>query len=114
LAVLAGTNPNGTWALHVFDDTAGDSGAINNGWRLNIVTTNLICCTGGSDADLSVTMTDSSDPALTGANLVYRLLVINNGPGSATGVTLTDTLPANATFVSANLSQGSFTRNNNV
>lgn len=36
----------------------------------------------------------------------YTVNVTNNGPGVATGVILTDTLPATATFVSATPSQG--------
>ncbi len=36
-----------------------------------------------------------------GANYSYVLSIHNNGPGTATGVLVTDTLPAGATFVSA-------------
>ena len=58
-------------------------------------------------ADLSITKTDSPDPAPTGGELLYTLLITNNGPGTATGVTVTDTLPAGVTFQSATPSQGS-------
>jgi uncharacterized repeat protein (TIGR01451 family)/CSLREA domain-containing protein len=58
-------------------------------------------------ADLSVTQTDSPDPIKVGNNLTYTLQVVNNGPSSATGVILTDTLPANVNFVSVTSSQGS-------
>ncbi|HEX7174515.1 MAG TPA: PQQ-dependent sugar dehydrogenase [Pyrinomonadaceae bacterium] len=57
--------------------------------------------------ELAVTMTDSPDPVPLRANLSYRITVTNNGPGAATGVTLTDTLPASASFVSATPTQGS-------
>jgi uncharacterized repeat protein (TIGR01451 family) len=53
------------------------------------------------EADLSVTKDDSPDPVNRGHNLTYTLTVTNNGPYGASGVTLTDTLPANVTFVSA-------------
>jgi uncharacterized repeat protein (TIGR01451 family) len=51
-------------------------------------------------ADLTLSKTDSPDPVQVGSNLTYTLTVTNNGPNDATGVTLTDTLPANVTFVS--------------
>jgi uncharacterized repeat protein (TIGR01451 family) len=57
-------------------------------------------------ADLSVLKTDSPDPVNSGSNLTYTLSVANNGPGDATGVTVTDILPAGVTFVSATSSQG--------
>jgi uncharacterized repeat protein (TIGR01451 family) len=58
-------------------------------------------------ADLSVTNTDSADPISTGNNLIYTITITNNGSSTATGVTLTDTLPTGATFVSATPNQGS-------
>ncbi|HEX7173950.1 MAG TPA: SBBP repeat-containing protein, partial [Pyrinomonadaceae bacterium] len=61
----------------------------------------------GSSIELAVAMTDSPDPVAFGSNLTYILTVSNNGELSAAGVTLTDTLPAGATFVSATPGQGS-------
>ncbi len=52
-------------------------------------------------ADLSLAKTDSPDPVLAGGNVTYTLAAKNHGPASATGVTITDTLPASVTFVSA-------------
>ncbi len=58
--------------------------------------------------DLAVSMTESADPIFAGQNETYTLTVANiNTPLSATGVALTDTLPASMTFVSATTSQGS-------
>ena len=59
-----------------------------------------------TDADLKLTMTDAPDPVRAGANLVYTVTVTNQGPAAATGVTLTDKLPANVNFVSAVPAQG--------
>ncbi len=39
-----GASPNGTWSLYVMDQFSSDDGSLN-GWSLNIVTSNLLCCT---------------------------------------------------------------------
>ena len=57
-------------------------------------------------ANLSLTKGDDPDPVTAGQNLIYTIEVTNNGPDTATGASLTDTLPAGVTFVSANASQG--------
>jgi uncharacterized repeat protein (TIGR01451 family) len=56
--------------------------------------------------DLALTKTDSPDPLFAGQQLTYTIKVINNGPAPATGATVTDTLPAGSTFVSASSTQG--------
>src|SRR5207253_5161784 len=58
-------------------------------------------------ADLSITKTDAPDPVHSGQNLTYTIVVTNNGPSTATGVTMTDQLPKNAGFASATTTQGS-------
>ena len=45
-------------------------------------------------ADISVTKTASPEPIQVNGNLTYSIAVRNNGPGVASGVTLSDTLPA--------------------
>ena len=60
-----------------------------------------------SSADLSITKSDSPDPVTAGATLTYTLTVTNNGPSDATGVIVTDPLPAGITLVSATASPGS-------
>ena len=57
-------------------------------------------------ADLSITKSDSPDPATVGRALTYSLAVSNAGPDGASDVTVTDTLPVSVTFVSATPSQG--------
>ncbi len=59
-----------------------------------------------TSADLAITKTDAADPVAVNGNVVYTLTIRNNGPAAATGVTVTDTLPAGVTFVSAVPSQG--------
>ena len=68
---------------------------------------NLNGCYG--QVDISVTKTDSPDPVHVGQNLTYTITVTNGGPATATGVTMSDTLPKNAGFGAVTWSQGSCT-----
>jgi uncharacterized repeat protein (TIGR01451 family) len=54
-----------------------------------------------AQADLGVTLSDAPDPVDVGAHLVYSAKVSNAGPDGATGVLLTDHLPASVSFLSA-------------
>jgi large repetitive protein len=62
--------------------------------------------------DLSVVKTAQPNPATAGNQLTYTFTTANNGPASATGVTLTDALPAGVTYVSSSASQGTVANNN--
>ncbi|MFL6285344.1 MAG: DUF11 domain-containing protein, partial [Pyrinomonadaceae bacterium] len=58
--------------------------------------------------DLAVQKSASPNPIFAGQNVTYTITVKNVGtPFGATGVTLTDVLPASMNFVSATTSQGS-------
>lgn len=65
-------------------------------------------------SDIAVSMTASPNPALNNGNLTYTVLVTNNGPFTATGVVLTNVLPAASVFVSAATTQGSFVNSGNA
>lgn len=52
-------------------------------------------------ADLAISKSDSPDPVAAGQTLTYTLSAVNNGPSTATGLTVSDTLPAGLTFISA-------------
>jgi uncharacterized repeat protein (TIGR01451 family) len=59
-------------------------------------------------ADLTITKSvDDASPA-EGDTLTYVVSVTNGGPDDATGVEITDVLPAGLTFVSTTASQGSY------
>ena len=60
-------------------------------------------------ADLAITKTASANPATIGGALTYTLNFNNEGPSTATNVSVTDTLPASVTFNSASASQGTCT-----
>src|SRR3989442_11054596 len=55
----------------------------------------------GSAPVLVDSASDAPDPVAAGGNLTYTLSYSNTGNANATGVVLTDTVPANTTFVSA-------------
>lgn len=61
----------------------------------------------GERADLAVTMTASTGPIVTGVTMTFTSTVTNLGPATAMSVTLQNTLPAGAVFVSATPSAGS-------
>ncbi len=52
-------------------------------------------------ADMSVTVTDSPDPVAELQPLTYRVVVKNNGPSDAAGVSLNELIPSEVTFGSA-------------
>jgi uncharacterized repeat protein (TIGR01451 family) len=59
-------------------------------------------------ADLQVSKSVSNPTPNVGDNITYTVTLTNNGPDTATNVTLQDTLPAGVTFVSATPSQGNY------
>jgi uncharacterized repeat protein (TIGR01451 family) len=65
-----------------------------------------------SDIDLAITKIGVPNPVNVGATLTYTLTIVNNGPATATGVIVDDTLPAGLTVVSTSTSQGTDTTTN--
>lgn len=92
--------------------TAGNVGPV----VLNVTVTTAAGCTASSTftiavsadcgVDVCVVKTGSSPVAYENSQFTYTLSIVNFGPGAATGVTVTDTLPAGVTLVSATPSQG--------
>lgn len=65
----------------------------------------------GVEADLALTKTAPRSQVQRGGNLVYTLTATNLGPSPASAITLTDSLPAGVSFVSATASQGTCAHN---
>jgi uncharacterized repeat protein (TIGR01451 family) len=59
--------------------------------------------------DLQITKTGTPNPATLGNSVTWTMVVSNNGPNGATGVTVADPVPAGTTFVSVATSQGTCT-----
>jgi uncharacterized repeat protein (TIGR01451 family) len=87
----------GTWRLTVSDNSDQDIGTLQQ-W----------CLIPSPQTDLAVSK--SATPTSPNPNdpLLYTVTVSNNGPNNASGVVISDTLPINVTFVSAEASQGNF------
>jgi uncharacterized repeat protein (TIGR01451 family) len=62
-----------------------------------------------SRADIAVAKIASSGTVTIGSNVTFTVTVTNNGPSDATGVQITDPLPAGLTYVSSTPSQGTYT-----
>jgi uncharacterized delta-60 repeat protein/uncharacterized repeat protein (TIGR01451 family) len=105
LSVFNGSNPNGPWSLYVFDDTLFNSGIISNGWVLNLINSHPIF----GDADVGVSLTGAPDPVIAGNNVTYTLSLINYGPGTATGIQVTDAFPPGVAFLGSTPSVGAVT-----
>ncbi|TWU57755.1 DUF11 domain-containing protein [Rubripirellula reticaptiva] len=68
----------------------------------------------GQQIDLSLTQTISNSTPNVGDEVSFVITVSNAGPNDATGVNVTDRLPAGLTFLRATPSQGSFNTTNRV
>jgi uncharacterized repeat protein (TIGR01451 family) len=64
-----------------------------------------------SAADLAVSVTSTPEPVAVGSNVTYGIYVTNKGPSQASGVLITNVLPAGVSFVSATATRGSVTQN---
>ena len=69
----------------------------------NMTTTSIdVNAAGFGEANLEISKLDSKDPIIVDNLLAYTVSAYNNGPDTATALTLTDPLPSGMTFVSVN------------
>ncbi len=83
-----------TVASSVFDPTASNNSA-----------TDTDTLTASADLSLTKVLTEAGF-VLVGDDVVFALAVTNNGPATATGVTVTDTLPAGLSYVADDCGAG--------
>jgi len=99
MGAFMGEVGNGTWTLTISDDANLDGGSLVD-WGLDLIT----CACAVLQADLALTQSNDAagNALLVGNTFVKTLTVTNNGPGAATAITVTDTLPPQLQFVSSN------------
>lgn len=102
MTVVATINSSFTGSMHNDATVSSTTADPNLGNNNDTVTTQV-----GTQADLSVTSTDSPDPVFAGRPLTYTVRVSNAGPSTATGVKLVDVLPGAVDFTSATVTTGS-------
>jgi uncharacterized repeat protein (TIGR01451 family) len=106
-ASAAGQNIQLRWSCGTDNSTA------SAGWYIDTVALSNIVCCAGSTADLALSNSVSPAALNLSSNVTFTLNVTNLGPNSATAVVVTDTLPAGFTFVTASVSQGSWSNSGN-
>lgn len=98
-AVLAGATQISN-TVSISDD--GTNGADQNNTNDSATDTDTLTAT----PDLSLTKSDSGVSTSAGGTVVYTLTITNNGDQGASGIVLTETVPANTTFNSGSSSAG--------
>jgi uncharacterized repeat protein (TIGR01451 family) len=85
--------------FNAWDNNSGNTDYIDTWARLPEVqatgTLRLLC------AEMQITKKASSSPAVPGSAITYDVVVKNNGPDTATNVTVSDPLPAGLTYLSS-------------
>ncbi len=102
LQVNSGT-PSGTNITNIDTATATN---IVPGITTNTASATVTVASAGS-ADMAIVKTATPNPVTEGTPLPYSLAVTNNGPATATNVTVTDALPSTVTYLSSTATQGS-------
>ena len=92
--------------LHLIEAVATDASPLGGSDRLSWI---VALPAPADSANLSIAMNGTSESGQGSDQLTYEITVTNNGPAAATGVVLTDTLPAGLAFGSMTASQGSCT-----
>jgi uncharacterized repeat protein (TIGR01451 family) len=102
LQVNAGT-PSGT---SITDTATATATNIVPSLTTNTASATVVVANANS-ADMAIVKTATPNPVTEGTPLTYTLTVTNNGPASATTVSVTDTLPSILTYLSSTTTQGS-------
>ena len=101
LQVVIGT-PSGTSITET--DTASATNAAATAPPASRSATVIVA--NANSADMAIVKTATPNPVTEGTPLTYTLTVTNNGPATATTVTVLDTLPSVLTYLSSTTTQG--------
>jgi uncharacterized repeat protein (TIGR01451 family) len=101
-SATATTNGSGNAAFNVTLAASASSGESITATATNPQgnTSEFSACISYGAADLAVTKAASSGTITVGSSVTYTITLGNNGPDSASSITVTDNLPASLTFVS--------------
>jgi len=93
--------------------------ASSNGQNIPVSTEDNMDGPGGNGgsilfSDLAVSKTASSTTVSSGSSFSYTVTITNNGSSGATGVVLSDVLPAGVSYISAAASHGSYNPSNGL
>ena len=91
-----GTTPSGTY---ISDTATASASNLVPSLSTNSATATVLVASSTS-ADMAITKTGAPNPVDQGGLLTYTLTVTNNGPATATNVTVTDFLPNSVTYLS--------------
>ncbi|MFZ0956631.1 MAG: C25 family cysteine peptidase [Candidatus Sulfotelmatobacter sp.] len=96
------TAPSGT---NIPDTATASAGNVVPNLTTNSATATVLVANANS-ADMAIVKTATPNPVSQGETLTYTLVVTNNGPASATTVTVADTLPTAVTYLSVTTTTG--------
>ena len=97
------STPGGT----AISNTANISSTTSDPNSANNSATTTVYVASPNQSDVSIVKTAAPEPVDQNTNLVYTLQVSNAGPAIATGVTVTDVIPPEVTYLSSSTPQGS-------
>ncbi|HEY6337463.1 MAG TPA: C25 family cysteine peptidase [Candidatus Sulfotelmatobacter sp.] len=99
---VVATTPSGT---NIPDTATASAGNVVPNLTTNSATATVLVANANS-ADMAIVKTATPNPVSQGDTITYTLAVTNNGPASATNVTVVDTLPTEVTYLSVTTTAG--------
>ena len=97
--VVLGVNATTASGTFIPDTATASASNIVPSLSSNSATATVLVAASTS-ADMSITKSGAPNPVPQGGTLTYTLMVMNNGPATATNVTVQDVLPSSVTYLS--------------
>jgi uncharacterized repeat protein (TIGR01451 family) len=105
LNVFNGQNANGTWTLSICDNVNGSAGTFFQANLIIVPQPATLNVTKASSAIFDG-ISASNTKSVPGARVIYCITISNEGPGLATTIIGTDSIPPNTTYVRNSLTSG--------